>query len=358
MKPGYTRRNARLIFLVTDLILYLLVNVYSIALVWGSLMDVVFCFVTLGIAIQGLAKIEAFTCPELNDLHLYNMRRFKEAPRYPEVNDSLFHTATMCKVFIRILAFGFSVVFIVINTYAILMPLVKGELLLAFGFYLPFLDFRSPLGFAINWIYQSLQVLEGVVGLMACDCCLLFLIVNATGQMDLIIIYLRRLTQLVECNSGDRRGQRDVEIEELIGAIVQKHLEHTKYVTDMDILLKTQFFINFGCIIFELVGSLAIVVRFPWYPGMAIVLICTMQLFINCSLGTYLSIKNDKLVNEIYHVNWYELSTKHQKTLQQVLLCAQRPVVLSDGFSAIDLFNFVEIYKKIYSYLMVLQKVS
>lgn len=52
MKPGYTRRNARLIFLVTDLILYLFVNLYSIAIVWGSLMDVVFCFVTLGIAIQ------------------------------------------------------------------------------------------------------------------------------------------------------------------------------------------------------------------------------------------------------------------------------------------------------------------
>lgn len=32
-------------------------------------------------------------------------------------------------------------------------------------------------------------------------------------------------------------------------------------MTDMDKLLKKQFFINFGCMIFELVASLAIVVR-------------------------------------------------------------------------------------------------
>ncbi|XP_050077959.1 odorant receptor 43a-like [Anopheles maculipalpis] len=355
MKPGYTRRNPRLIFLVTDLILYLFVNLYSIAIVWGSLMDVVFCFVTLGIAIQGLAKIEAFTCPELNDLHLYNVGRFQLPPRFPEVEEALFHTAAMCKVFIRILAVAFSIVAIAIYSYAILMPLVEGKLSLAFGFYLPFIDYRTPIGFAINWVYQFIQVSEGCIGLMACDTCLLFLIVNATGQMDLIIIYLRRLTELIDSNNA---GQNDEKIADLIGDIVVKHLEHTKYVTDMDKLLKKQFFINFSCIIFELVASLAIVVRFPWYPGMAIALICTIQLFVNCSLGTYLSSKNDKLVEEIYNVNWYGLSTKHQKTLQQVLLTSQHPVVLSDGFAAIDLYNFVEIYKKIYSYLMVLQNMS
>uniref|UniRef100_A0A182P0D5 Uncharacterized protein n=1 Tax=Anopheles epiroticus TaxID=199890 RepID=A0A182P0D5_9DIPT len=355
MKPGYTRRNARLIFLVTDLILYLFVNLYSIAIVWGSLMDVVFRFVTLGVAIQGLAKIEAFTCPELNDLHLYNVARFKMPPRFPEVEEALFHTATMCMVFIRILAVAFSIVAIAIYSYAILMPVVEHELSLAFGFYLPFVDYRTPLGFAINWLYQFLQVMEGCVGLMACDSCLLFLIVNATGQMDIIIAYLRQLTILID---GNESGRNDDEIADLIKDIVMKHLEHTKYVTDMDRLLKKQFFINFGCMIFELVASLAIVVRVPWYPGMAICLICTIQLFVNCALGTFLSSKNDKLVEEIYNVNWYGLSTKHQKTLQQILLTSQHPVVLSDGFAAIDLFNFVEIYKKIYSYLMVLQKIS
>ncbi|XP_049279301.1 odorant receptor 43a-like [Anopheles funestus] len=355
MKPGYTRRNARLIFLVTDLILYLFVNAYSIAIVWGSLMDVVFCFVTLGIAIQGLAKIEAFTCPELNDLHLYNVARFKLDPRFPEVEDALFHTATLCKVFIRILAVAFSIVALAIYSYAIMMPLVEGELSLAFGFYLPFVDYRTPIGFAINWVYQFIQVSEGCMGLMACDSCLLFLIVNATGQMDLIIVYLRRLTELIDSNSF---GQNDKQIADLLGEIVLKHLEHTKYVTDMDKLLKKQFFISFSCIIFELVASLAIVVRFPWYPGMAICLVCTIQLFVSCTLGTFLSSKNDKLVEEIYNVNWYGLSTNHQKTLKQMLLASQHPIVLSDGFSAIDLFNFVEIYKKIYSYLMVLQNVS
>uniref|UniRef100_A0A182Q0D3 Odorant receptor n=1 Tax=Anopheles farauti TaxID=69004 RepID=A0A182Q0D3_9DIPT len=340
MKPGYTRRNARLIFLVSDLIVYLGVNVYSMALVWGSLMDEVFCFVTLGVAIQGLAKIEAFTCPELNDLHLYNVGRFLVPARFPEVEEALFHTAMMCKVFIRILAVAFSIVAIAIYTYMIVMPLVLQELALAFGFYLPFFDFRSPVGYTINWLYQFVQVLESCFGLMACDTCLMFLILNATGQMDLIIIYLRRLTELID---GNASGQNDDEIADLIGYIVVKYLEHTKYVRDMDKLLKKQFFISFCCMIFELVASLAIIVRIPWYPGMAVTLICTIQLFVSCALGTFLSSKSDKLVEEIYNVNWYGLSTKHQKTLQQVLLTSQHPVVLSDGFSAINLFTFVEV---------------
>uniref|UniRef100_A0A182X1I8 Uncharacterized protein n=1 Tax=Anopheles quadriannulatus TaxID=34691 RepID=A0A182X1I8_ANOQN len=308
-----------------------------------------------GPSLQGLAKIEAFTCPELNDLHLYNVARFKAPPRFPEVDEALFHTATMCMVFIRIFAVAFSIVAIAIYSYAILMPLIEHELSLAFGFYLPFVDYRTPVGFAINWVYQFVQVLEGCIGLMACDSCLLVLIMNATGQMDVIIVYLKQLTVLIDSN---HTGQHDDEIADIIKEIVLKHLEHTKYMTDMDKLLKKQFFINFGCMIFELVASLAIVVRVPWYPGMAICLICTNQLFINCALGTFLSSKNEKLVEEIYNVNWYGLTTKHQKTLQQILLTSQHPVVLSDGFSPIDLFNFVEIYKKIYSYLMVLQKVS
>uniref|UniRef100_A0A182F1R1 Uncharacterized protein n=2 Tax=Anopheles albimanus TaxID=7167 RepID=A0A182F1R1_ANOAL len=249
----------------------------------------------------------------------------------------------------------FSIVAIIVYSYAIMMPIMKGKLELAFGFQLPFIDHTTVAGFGINWLFQAVQVIEGVVGLAACDICLVFLIVNATGQMDLIIIYLRRLTELVDT---DIDGQNAAQIAEVVHEIVIKHLEHTKHITDMDTLLKKQFFVNFGCMIFELVASLAIIVRYPWYPGMAVTLLCTIQLFVNCSLGTFLSLKNDKLVNEIYAVNWYGLSTTHQKTLKRVLQKAQLPVVLSDGFSAIDLFNFVQIYKKIYSYLMVLQNVS
>ncbi|XP_035773677.1 odorant receptor 4-like [Anopheles albimanus] len=355
MTASYRRNNARLIFLVVDLILYLIVNCYSIAVVWGSMMDVVFNFVTLGIAIQGFAKIAAFTSDGLWTLHCYNIDRFKAPPRYSEVTDSLYHTATLCKVFIDILLVMFSIVAIIVYSYAIMMPIMKGKLELAFGFQLPFIDHTTVAGFGINWLFQAVQVIEGVVGLAACDICLVFLIVNATGQMDLIIIYLRRLTELVDT---DIDGQNAAQIAEVVHEIVIKHLEHTKHITDMDTLLKKQFFVNFGCMIFELVASLAIIVRYPWYPGMAVTLLCTIQLFVNCSLGTFLSLKNDKLVNEIYAVNWYGLSTTHQKTLKRVLQKAQLPVVLSDGFSAIDLFNFVQIYKKIYSYLMVLQNVS
>ncbi|ETN58795.1 Odorant receptor 94b [Anopheles darlingi] len=222
---NYTRYNARLIFLVVDLILYLLVNCYSMAVVWGSIMDVVFNFVTLGIAIQGLAKILAFTSDGLWVLHCYNIDRFKALPRYSEVTDSLYHTATLCKVFIDILLVLFSMVAVIIYSYAIMMPILKGKLELAFGFQLPFINHTTVIGFCVNWLYQAVQVIEATVGLAACDICLVFLIVNATGQMDLIIIYLRRLTELVDT---DIDGENEAKIADLVHEIVIKHLEHTK----------------------------------------------------------------------------------------------------------------------------------
>lgn len=52
LRADYTPWNPRLIFLVVDLTLYIVVSCWCLTVFWGQLTDVVFCLVTMGIAIQ------------------------------------------------------------------------------------------------------------------------------------------------------------------------------------------------------------------------------------------------------------------------------------------------------------------
>ncbi|EDS37920.1 Odorant receptor 94b [Culex quinquefasciatus] len=50
--PHYSRRNSRLILLLIDITLYLVLSFWCVTVLWGQLNDVIFCFVTMGGAVQ------------------------------------------------------------------------------------------------------------------------------------------------------------------------------------------------------------------------------------------------------------------------------------------------------------------
>ncbi|XP_062713109.1 odorant receptor 43a-like [Aedes albopictus] len=350
----YTRLNPRLIFLVCDLTLYIVVNCWCLTVFWGQLTDVVFCLVTMGIAVQGFAKIANYTDDRLYDLHVYNVKRFDRVRGYPEAHESLQTTAVMCKVFIKIFSYLFTMLTTFIPVYTIVYSITSRSLQLPFGFFFPWIDHTKLFGYLINLSYHFLQIYEASYGLLATDTCFLFFILHAMGQLDIIIIYLKKLDEL---SLQYDKTKSDEEVYRLLDDITEKHQEHMEYMSKMDSLLKPGFFVNFSCMIAETVASLYVQSATDgiWYPGLIVVLLCIVQLFIACALGTVYSTKNDQLVDEIYNVSWYALPIPAQKSLALILNSSQHPVVLSDGFDAIDLFAFVQIYKKIYTYFTMLQ---
>ncbi|EDS37918.1 Odorant receptor 94b [Culex quinquefasciatus] len=198
---------------------------------------------------------------------------------------------------------------------------------------------------------------EAIAGLMASDMCFFVLIMSGVGQLDVLIIYLQKLGEItMKCDGS----QKNDEQYQLLVEIVEKHVEHIAYLNKMETLKKNYFFGNFGCLIFETVTSLYVIATVDeiWYPGFIIVFGGIIQIGLPCVLGTLLSNKNDQLIREIYNTPWNMLSVSEQKLLQLLLHSAQNPVVLSDGFCPINLFNFVSIYKKIYSFLMMLLSIN
>ncbi|XP_065074327.1 putative odorant receptor 83c [Ochlerotatus camptorhynchus] len=354
LRADYTPWNPRLVFLVADLTLYILVNCWCLTVFWGQLTDVVFCLVTMGIAIQGFAKIANYTDDRLYELHVYNVERFDKVRDYPEARESLETTAVLCKVFIKLFCTMFMMLTTFIPIYTVVYSVSTKTLQLPFGFFFPWIDHSNLFGYLINLSYHFLQIYEACYGLLATDTCFLFFIMHAIGQLDILIIYLRKLDELA---LNYDKIKIDQDIYRLLDDIAEKHQEHMEYMSKLDSLLKPGFFVNFSCLIAETVASLYVqsTTGGIWYPGLIVVLLCVVQLFIACALGTIYSTKNDQLVEEIYNVSWYALPIPAQKSLTLILHSSQHPVVLSDGFDAIDLFAFVQIYKKIYTYFTMLQ---
>lgn len=66
-EQGYSRMNAKLAFLVVDLMLYLVLSVWCISELWGDMVDVIFCIVTIGVAFQVFFVIVIFLDINFNE---------------------------------------------------------------------------------------------------------------------------------------------------------------------------------------------------------------------------------------------------------------------------------------------------
>ena len=92
-----------------------------------------------------------------------------------------------------------------------------------------------------------------------------------------------------------------------------------------------------------------------WLTGYVIIITATLQLAITCTIGTVLSVKGDELINAVYDIPWYKMSTENQKTIMFILAQTQNKVLLTFGRMAeINLDTFVDIVNMIYTVFMLL----
>ncbi|XP_038113676.1 uncharacterized protein LOC6045708 isoform X3 [Culex quinquefasciatus] len=292
LRPNYTRKNRRLAILFADFILYLVLSFWCTTVFWGRLNDVIFCFVTIGGAIQAFAKISSYTGKGLYDLHLRNLENFKNDRNYDEVQEIMMNVATICKLSVTVFKIIFSGMVGLVMFYSIGGSIMGEHYVLPFGYYFPFIDPDTLVGFVVNFSYQLTFIIYAYCGLQASDLVFLYLIMHAIGATETIIIYLRKLNHLISSNGASS-------CLDLLHDIIEKHIKLTEYSKDMNDLLKMGIFINFGSLVAQTVFSCFVLATAEeiWYTGLAIVVLSTVQLFTACLLGTLLS---SKIYKQIY----------------------------------------------------------
>ncbi|KAL1397920.1 hypothetical protein pipiens_009368 [Culex pipiens pipiens] len=260
-EPNFTRWNARFVFLMVNICVFMAVSFWSLTVLWGQRVEFIFCCVTIGIGVQGFVKAYMYSHDTIYELLQYNLKRFENTKGMPEIHHSLIDTASLCTASVKLIGPCYASMGAFTILISIVISLYYGRFELPFGFYLPGLDRATWIGYLLNLAFHILQVFEAVTGLLAADMCFFNLMINAIGQLDVMIIYLKKLG-------------------------------------------------------------------------------------------------NDELIREVYNAPWNELPIPAQKALGMLLQFAQNPVILSDGFAPIDLDSFLEIYKKIYSYLAMIQNIN
>ncbi|XP_011251132.3 odorant receptor 13a-like [Camponotus floridanus] len=229
------------------------------------------------------------------------------------------------------------------------------ELLLKMQF--PFVYEFSPLREIVMFV-QFIQLLShaSIIGML--DALIITLILHVSGQVDIVC---RGLFELFS-GKHEYKSYKDA-----TSAIIRRHQDIIAFSTDIENLFSyialLQFLTNtivICCIAF------AIVTCIQSDQGYALLLkslffyiAITLEAFIFCFAGEYLSNKSKSIANTAYEVLWYDAKPNESRILLILMLRSQKRLTLTIGkFNDLSLEIFMSILKASASYVSVLLAMS
>ncbi|XP_072750306.1 odorant receptor 82a-like [Anoplolepis gracilipes] len=218
----------------------------------------------------------------------------------------------------------------------------------------PFEVNASPL-FELLAVAQFLHVVSIASLVAMINCLIITLVLHVSGQIDI----LRRELLAVYC---DEDSQRDSIVSD-IRLLITRHQRIITFSDNIEELYSDialmQFLSNtvvICCIGFTIISSLA-------KDGATIVLLksavfyvaVTLEAFIFCFVGEYLSAKSKSIGDAVYESLWYKLAPAECRILLFVILRSQKRLTITAG-NIIDLSleGFTSVMKASASYMSVL----
>ncbi|XP_052863678.1 odorant receptor 46a-like [Anopheles cruzii] len=225
----------------------------------------------------------------------------------------------------------------------------------AFFLFVSFYDllvvFRNDLfGYELNFLYQVSCILWTPPGLTASQNMFFSLIVNICVQYDLLLIQLADLDELIRNKASDRI------IRQKLRHIIcrQQHLE--RFINGIERVFSNMAFVEVFFLTLQIVLMLFVMRSNFWPPGVLLLPVCILQLFVLCLPGTLIEMKADQLTATIYSIEWYEMSVSNKRMFQMLLQHSQHPLILTcAGLMTIDMKLFMSVVKKVYSLFMMLE---
>ncbi|XP_035917717.1 odorant receptor 22c-like [Anopheles stephensi] len=222
-----------------------------------------------------------------------------------------------------------------------LLFLYSGKKILPFGVYLPFVDPNSGTGYELNYLYQMSCILWTPPGLTATQNIYFAFILNICIQYDVLQLQLADLNQLIQWSGVENQDNAvRKKLREII--VYQRRLE--VFVNTIEQVYKMQALVEVLSLTFQLVLTLYVMRTSMWPPGLILIPLCTVQLFILCVPGTLIEIKASHLTETIYGIDWHDMHQKNKRIFQLLLHRSQHPRFLTCARMAIiDLNLFLSV---------------
>uniref|UniRef100_A0A182XGQ5 Uncharacterized protein n=1 Tax=Anopheles quadriannulatus TaxID=34691 RepID=A0A182XGQ5_ANOQN len=317
--PGYSSTNLLLRMVLLNTFTFFWINLYSLTTTYGNLVDFMYSFETL--LYVGIACIKMYVFIKnktlILQMHQYMIDFFDQFHGDREQDELLVGTLNNTTLLSSLFAVCSSSAPGLLFVGSLLWSIAV-EYVLPFGFFIPTVGMDTLQGYTLNYGFQMLETTLMVIGIISSESAFFMFQQNACLQVDML-----------------------------------------RYSKSMCSLFELHFFIVFGCIFFQLVSNVVVIVSVPdWYPGYFLFIMLTVQLFFSCALGETFNIKSDELTVAIYNVPWYNMEVRDQKAMRLLLMASQNPGRLSYGFGTVNMRAFFEIFRKTYSIAMMMISVN
>lgn len=344
LTPDYTVLNVKFILLVTFMISYLLVSVYCFVIYSDNFVKLIFCGVTFGFLIKAAVQMicdisqRDILCEMIRMIGMYYKLGCETGVGSDDIIIQFCVYIKMVIKFTNILyiAAGSTTLF-----YPIISKIVFNELILPYGFELPFAEPFSMVGYTMNFIYSTMCSVLCVIGFQIGDGFIVLTIVPIYAVYAVLIELLDTMKNLENVDDKNEMETR----ENRLNDIIKLHQMLLVYVDVVGDFFSSSNFLCINTIIAQCVASLFALIVSQWYIG-AIFVICNIfQIFIYCIFGQLLSIMQERFYTKLTELTWIDKTKKEKRIVLFMLTRTQKMTQLTYVTGSLNLDTFVMVKK-------------
>ncbi|XP_055632425.1 odorant receptor 67d-like [Toxorhynchites rutilus septentrionalis] len=236
---------------------------------------------------------------------------------------------------------------------SILLTLITGEYILIFELYIPFVDEKTLYGYIATTACHTLFMIITVTIYPAFDSFFMILCLPIGMFVETIENEIGELNQLLAEQGTLKREEIDEKLRRIYRIhqmLVDLQTRVADHYSGHNWVLVTANMIGMVCSVF-----LAYIKRY--YPAYGMLVAMVDQLSQYCILGTYITTKNQQMVEIVYTIDFYQLAPNQQRMVALMLHRAQNATEMTAGrIIPLNMETYVEVLKAIYSYITILSR--
>lgn len=256
------------------------------------------------------------------------------------------------KVFLHLNFLGF----ILPITSTIVKYFITGQQETLSPIFLPFTNLSSSLGYLLNSFFLLLLSVLAFFGFSTHDGTFLIYGYQCIAFVEILLIKVKELSEFiseeVEQVNHFKGVRRNLKIVKKLKEIMKLHNDYQIFknlISDFGGLPSfVAIFVNVIAVCLSIIGALKV----TFIGGIAAALGFFFQMAIPCLIGNLISLQNEKFINAIYAIPWYELDENEtKKMICQLLIFSQNSGSIElPILSTLDNELLAKILNAIYSY--------
>lgn len=336
--------NPKLMTLLAYFLGYFFVIAYSFKIYAGHMEKVVFCGVMFGFLIKGFTQVASF---------IGQRERFLKIVKDIESLHDSFKTSDDHEIskifnkffrFMEILSKLLDIIYLLTGVLSLMYPLmvnfVTGDLILPYGFELPFIDPFSVVGYTCNFFYAASCSALAIIGFTISDAYIVLTIVPIYTLFH-VSFHLIDVLKKIDAASDNENEDNKLLYEEKFKEIVQLHQILHDFIRDTEKFYSFTNFIVIYTIFIQCVGSLFALIIVKWYIGATFVVMNLTQIFMYCVFGAILEVVQSQFREKIMELNWIDKNLPERRKFLFILTATQKTAQYTCIFKVLNFETFM-----------------